>query len=810
LQKSSDSSLFRSLVIPWTLILIVFFPVFQGKTPLNLDWLTVNHYPWKAVSSSKISNPDIDDPAVEFFPLAHRAATVLRQGRIPLWNPDIGCGSPQLADFISQPLDPLFLISTFATQSSPFTWALLLLLQQIVLALAVAGFLLARRCSTLGASIGATAVVFSAPVINWMELRRFSASFICFFLVLWAIERNRQRPQLLVALSGTALAYGGLAGHPQFTLYVWILSACYLFYRTISDRKFSSVLILIVSTFVLGSLLCSSAVIPQLELLKEATRGEPGRYFSMFRFGAAPWISFVVPDFLGHPVSRDYFGGYIYYRSYTTLPILYFGALPLTIILFSLRRKISGKGFFVYISVGLLGFLTIAGIRPVRFWLNDHLTGLFSIDPGRSAMLATILLAAWSGEAATHLFNGNSRSLRKNLLYFYPLGVITALIGIISAALHLWETAFVHLAGDNSLLLYLLKLQKYYGVLFMAPSIRLAWTAFAMAGLVIYLGNMLGKYKTLMIVLVGMVLGADLLPQAMKFNSFLDPAVLELPDQYKNIFKNNSNALYRSTGVDRTKSGIAESEIFPPNTLLYSNISDFRTYSSTPLAAHTGLINAVQQRTYWDRSIKPSIKPLLNIASVKWFYTSPGFFEFEPQIPDKILPGLKAYVNKTVLPRLRVTGYSLFNEEREETSPEKMYNYVWSWLELYPSRFKYQTILFASQSDPAIENLPDYADGTVISSLWNANEIQAEVSTETSAVAVVSDAWYPGWKAFVNNKPAQIYRANGMFRAVVLVEGLNKIIFRYEPVSYRLGLFFSMIGLMMMFSMIFMKNGKVN
>ncbi|MCD4653807.1 YfhO family protein [bacterium] len=796
--------LLQSIIIPWILVLFVFFPIFKGKIPLNIDWLVANHYPWQSLAPHSVHNPDIDDPAIEFYPLAHRAASVLRQGKIPLWNPYIGCGSPQLADFLSQPLDPLFLVSTLLTRSSPSTWTLLLLLQQLTLTLAVAGFLLTRCCSVLGATIGASAVIFSAPLVNWMELRILNASFICLFLALWAIERNRHRPHLQVVLTAAALAYGGLAGHLQFTFYAWILSAAYFLYRTIPETKLLPALILILLACIFGAALCAPAILPQLELLQETTRGESGRYFPMFRFGAAPWLTFFTPNFLGHPASHDYYGGYIYFRSYTTLPILYFGALPLTMILLVFRRHIPGKVFFGYSAIGLLGLLTIAGFRPVRFWLYEHLTGLFSIDPGRSAMLATVFLAVWSGEAASTLLFQNSDSTSKNATVFIPVGVLVTMTIFASVLLYTFQSTWSRLAGDNSLLLYLLKLQTDHGFLINAPSIRQALLMFGLAGLVIYMSRIQRKYRCLLGVAIFLVLAADLVPWAIRFNPFVDPVMLELPEQYQSILEQHKDPMFRTTGMDRHDTNISEAEIFPPNTLLISGLTDFRLYLSTPLNSHVKLVNMVQSRTYWDRSLKPVVKPLLDLASVKWIYTAPDFQSSQPGMHCvEHFSGLNVFSNSNVLPRLRVTGCSLFESDSLKIDSKTLCRHVWDWLELYPDRFVHQTILTDSGTDAG--KIPDYATGTIENVSWSNHLIQAFIKSDSEAVVVLSDAWYPGWKAEVNGKTSRIYKANGMFRAVLIPAGESNVVFKYEPVSYRLGLFLMFVALTVVFIIVSVK-----
>lgn len=56
---------------------------------------------------------------------------------------------------------------------------------------------------------------------------------------------------------------------------------------------------------------------------------------------------------------------------------------------------------------------------------------------------------------------------------------------------------------------------------------------------------------------------------------------------------------------------------------------------------------------------------------------------------------------------------------------------------------------------------------------------------------LLTDAFYPGWAATVNGAPAEILRANIMFRAVALPEGEHTVEFRYAPQSVTLGLWIS-------------------
>ncbi len=52
---------------------------------------------------------------------------------------------------------------------------------------------------------------------------------------------------------------------------------------------------------------------------------------------------------------------------------------------------------------------------------------------------------------------------------------------------------------------------------------------------------------------------------------------------------------------------------------------------------------------------------------------------------------------------------------------------------------------------------------------------------------VLSENYYPSWKAYVDGKEAQIYRADYLFRAVYLDRGEHEIRFVFESAPYRLG-----------------------
>jgi hypothetical protein len=53
---------------------------------------------------------------------------------------------------------------------------------------------------------------------------------------------------------------------------------------------------------------------------------------------------------------------------------------------------------------------------------------------------------------------------------------------------------------------------------------------------------------------------------------------------------------------------------------------------------------------------------------------------------------------------------------------------------------------------------------------------------------VLTDAYYPGWRAYLDGEETPVLRADYLFRAVALPPGRHLVQFRYQPESFEAGL----------------------
>jgi hypothetical protein len=76
------------------------------------------------------------------------------------------------------------------------------------------------------------------------------------------------------------------------------------------------------------------------------------------------------------------------------------------------------------------------------------------------------------------------------------------------------------------------------------------------------------------------------------------------------------------------------------------------------------------------------------------------------------------------------------------------------------------------------------------------NRLQLFVKSTENSLLVLSDTYYPGWKAFVDGKRTKIYRADYTFRAIPLNAGTHRVEFIYDPMSFKLGAGVTLLGIL--------------
>jgi len=93
---------------------------------------------------------------------------------------------------------------------------------------------------------------------------------------------------------------------------------------------------------------------------------------------------------------------------------------------------------------------------------------------------------------------------------------------------------------------------------------------------------------------------------------------------------------------------------------------------------------------------------------------------------------------------------------------------------------------------PPLSRKPGFEEVLVID--YTPQHVRLDVRASGQALLVLADAYYPGWVAYVDDRPVRLYRVNRMMRGVVIPRGQHVVTFEYRPRSFTRGACVSLIS----------------
>jgi hypothetical protein len=91
---------------------------------------------------------------------------------------------------------------------------------------------------------------------------------------------------------------------------------------------------------------------------------------------------------------------------------------------------------------------------------------------------------------------------------------------------------------------------------------------------------------------------------------------------------------------------------------------------------------------------------------------------------------------------------------------------------------------------------------------YHPNKIELKTDSDNHTYLVLSELYYPGWRAYVDGVQVSIMRANYILRAIPLKPGKHNVIFAYEPMSFYLGASISGLTIFILASIFWIFNRK--
>ena len=168
----------------------------------------------------------------------------------------------------------------------------------------------------------------------------------------------------------------------------------------------------------------------------------------------------------------------------------------------------------------------------------------------------------------------------------------------------------------------------------------------------------------------------------------------------------------------------------------------------------------------------------LDLSSAKWLFLR-GSSSVTNGFPTASFKGMDAHVNGNALPRARVVpSHRTFPDEVSLLafleSPDFDPRTGLAILKRDAEAWNLRT----DTTNPAVTTPPE---ATITIDRPDRIEIELDAAAAQGSYLVLSDTYYPGWRAAVDGVEKKILRTNYAFRGIPLPEGARHVVFYYEP-----------------------------
>jgi len=764
---------------------------------------------------------------LQFWPWWELVKESLLQAQWPLWNPLLGNGTPLLANLQSAVFYPLNLILLLIPTAHALTLS-------IILHLSLAGlgmYAYARQLKLTGfaATIAALAYMFSGYIIGRTQFIVMVQAAAWLPLLLLLGDRLAARRRLLDALwLAVVLAVQLLAGHAQLWFYSLWLTGSYIVFRswqwsgsqtdrpnTLNPRLHNGLarpesstlsptsapvprltvmlqavgyLALAVS---LALLLCAVQVLPTVEFLSVSPRNDGAERTFALTYSMWPWrlITLVAPDFFGNPAQGNYWGYGNYWEDHA-----YQGILPFILALtalwyyFKMRRQpaqdlnseVSASTEAIlnvvpfYAVVGAVSLILAMGWNtPVYLWVLDVVPGFsFFQAPARLLIWFTVAVAVLAGIGA-QWFESTDQS-RPHWRRFLAACVALTLVGV---------SGQVWLAGRE---LTFLVATRNLGILLIIAVILLllkpastgsisARERFWQGGVVLFVALDLLWVAWPLIPLTSASVYSTPITSAEALKD--QPYRYFVDEQFSYQVKFDHYFQFKTFGPTDLVHLQQFKETLVPNLGVYAHLPSANNNDPLVVGRWQTLIDLIDKRLPQEQA---RLLAMMNAGAIINNNPVPTW----PTILEREVAVIQAVPKP--LPRAYFLSHAVYVDDdrgavAEITSPG-----------FDPGR-EVVIIKLEDITVPGSESAPEQmVPARIVAE--SAGRIRIEIDAPAEGFVVLTDTFYPGWRAAVNGQPVPIWPANLAFRAVAVQAGFHTIDMDYHPLTFTFGLWTSIVA----------------
>ncbi|KPK74293.1 MAG: hypothetical protein AMJ89_06770 [candidate division Zixibacteria bacterium SM23_73] len=718
------------------------------------------------------------------------ASFVKEYHAIPQWNPYLFGGVPFVDAMAGDTFYPLAILQFLSPLHRALGWKLVLtvFLAGIFMYLCMRAFKISRLVSLFSA----IAYMFSANLVSWVYGGQDGRMYVTsLFPLLFFFLQNALDTRKWIYYLGLGFSIGLLilANHPQLAYYALWAAGLYFVFRLVLDFSASKQettfkrlkplvkpAVSFVIAVIIGLTLSLVQILPPyIYVNKYSPRAEGGRgYEYAVSWSAHPeeLASLVVPEFCGYNTREENTWGRNPFKQNGD----YGGIIPLLFAFLALVFvKDKKKWFFLGLS-GLAIIYSLGGHTPI-YRLFYHLVPQVKNfrAPGLILFLLIFSVVFLSALFLERLRKGIREASEQRKLFK---------ILLILTAIFLGLSVLFSLAGD-------LLLSIWTGILYpgidpyksrimsqnLPNMVKGFWITFFLVGLTATAVYFLVKERispTFLVVWIGALLIFDLWRVDAKFIRNFD---------YKSYFYKDGAIEFLQKDKDQFRVMCLPRTYQGQNILAFYDIPQVFGYHGNQLKDYDEFTerryreSARTQEEYGQRYAQFLFETKPDLLNVKYFL-SPQPFE-HPKF-KQVFQGNRVYVfqNQSYLPRARIVFKHEVIEDRDQILKR-----------IADPNFDYRNSIILEEEPRVSLSRADTSlaqgKGWMKKNEINSMEIRAVLSQP--GFLILSENYYPSWKAYVDGKETEIYRANYLFRAVYLDKGEHEVRFVFDSVPYRIG-----------------------
>ncbi|HJQ68000.1 MAG TPA: YfhO family protein [Blastocatellia bacterium] len=750
-----------------------------------------NQLPWGYYAAASSDHPynrrDLTDTYItrDYF-----VVEAFKDGEMPLWNPYTMAGHPIYADGVTRTLSPSLLFYTFL--DVPLGYSVARVFELMLAAVFMYAFLVSIRISPRGALMGSLVFALSAHSLFHVTGLGWWGGLMWLPLILLFVDRAISRSSFKSAIiAGVFLAAQFFCGWMQNQIYyVGAVILYYIFFAFQQKRRARPLLSRMAVTLATGFALAATQWLPVMELLSYSNRKivptEIGYIY------LPPWYAatLIFPDIFGAAhdtttlnlftalnVSHDH----ILYLGITAL-------MPLAFYVYNKGEKGRARFFFwlallaVVVMMAAPLYVHVTKFIPVlqvirvtvRVWV------LFIFAAAALVGFGTDMLLRSDGQALSRF----ARVWKRLVISAFALAVIGTVVALITQA-----TGFAENSVESGPIAFARKSAAALAPQFLPPGPGIVLPLLFLSALLFLIKrraadrlNSRAFFAALLALLV-----IDLAWVSFAYNPTFDrsrvfPATATT-ELLRSLEPGRVLVVPADLETNRRVDGATEKIVAPPNTLLPYEIST--------------VTGKNQQFPRWYREYASLVEPQRNLSHVVFDKSSSRYFDLlnvryvMTRQSEEPLPGLELintaegvsiYENKNALPRAFVVGRAVEASSRDDALAALS----------DPSFDPKTAVVIQSQISNLKSEISNPGSARIIED--RRNRVVIETQSGGDGYLVLSDNYYPGWRASVDGVETEVLRANHTMRAVRLPAGSHVVSFDFDPLTLRISLYVSLIA----------------